>query len=113
METDQTEQAIAKIVREVFSGQLSYLEATRPLLTLLREVGVCDDDPDLLALVVVDSESDHLPIGSQRQNWSAEALERKAQELDHCEAWAKRTAEEHLRSLLHRYEQPAVTPQDS
>ena len=42
-------------------------------------------DPDFITFVAVDSETDHLPVDSERANWSAEALARKDKEIAQAE----------------------------
>lgn len=104
MEKDLARRAIFETAQAVLSGHLSYLEAARLLMNALRTAGVNEDDVDLMPFLVIDSECDHLPIGKQREFWSAEALRGKAPELARSEEWAKRTAEEHVKNLLRRFD---------
>lgn len=103
MDKDLAQRSIAETAHDILSGKLSYLDAARKFVNLLRMAGVSEDDSDFVPFVLIDSECDHLPIGRQREFWSAEALERKAPELARGEEWARRTAEEHVRNLLLRF----------
>ena len=62
-----------------------------------------DHDEDFLTFVAIDSETDHLPVDFERQNWSVEALERKDKEIADYEANAKVDAFEACRKLIKRF----------
>ena len=53
--------------------------------------------------MVIDSESEGLPIGSVRQYWSAEALDRKAPDVAHAERWAMETGREAFQRVVERF----------
>jgi len=52
---------------------------------------------------VIDSESEGLPIGSVRQYWSAEALDRKAPDVAHAERWAMETGRDAFQRVVERF----------
>ena len=72
---------VVRIARSVLAGTTSVLAAARELSNL-REIYPDDSDPDLLVLVSVDSQTDHLAIGDARRNWSASALARQDVEIE-------------------------------
>ena len=47
--------------------------------------GFFDRDEDFIPFVVINSETDHLPVDWERHNWSTEALEQKDQEIGKAE----------------------------
>jgi hypothetical protein len=69
---------------------------------LHNEVGWIQHDADFLTFVAIDSETDHLPVDSERQNWSIEALERKNEEMAKAEALYKDDAFAACRKLVER-----------
>lgn len=60
-------------------------------------------DEDFLAFVAIDSETDSLPVDLERHNWSAEALQRKDQEIIKAEQWAKEIAFPACKKLIERF----------
>ena len=62
-----------------------------------------DHDEDFLMFVAIDSETDHLPVDLERQNWNIEALERKDKEIENYEASAKTDALETCRKLIKKF----------
>ena len=60
-------------------------------------------DKDFLTFVAIDSETDHLPVDVERQNWSIEALERKDKETANYEADAKEDVLKICKKLIDRF----------
>lgn len=96
---------LADAARRMLSGELSFLDGTRIVLAQRRSAGIDDHDPDLTDFVLIDSETDHLPIGPQRAHWSTDALQAKEPEMRDAEAWARRIGETSAERLLERYAQ--------
>ena len=94
----------------MLAGDLSYVEGARVILASRRAAQIPERDPDITAFVIVESETDHLPIGAGRDNWSREALARMEPEVRQAEEWARRTAEEETRRLLQRFARDLATP---
>ena len=65
----------------MIDGSLDYLTGAHELTSLRNRAGIPDDDIDFLSFSGVHSETDHLPIGSYRNNWSKEALARHDPEI--------------------------------
>ncbi len=57
----------------------------------------------MMAFVLVESETDHLPIGAEEQNWSDEALVRKEPNLRRARAWATDVVREPCANLVSRF----------
>ena len=51
----------------------------------------------------VDSETDHLPVDTERKNWSAEALKRKDEEIAEAEAIYKKDVTAACWKLIERF----------
>ena len=69
--------------------------------------GWIERDEDFDAFVGICSETDHLPIGFERRNWSAEALAEKDPEVIEAERWAKEIAKPACKKLIERFAKPA------
>lgn len=61
-------------------------------------------DEDFLAFVAINSETDHLPVDSERKNWSAEALQRKDEEIAKAEGLYREKAFAACRKLIERFD---------
>ena len=97
---------ILALAKQLLSGQLGVIAASRELSPLRHEV-----EPEiaqvLVAFTAVDSETDALPIGEVRQYWSPEALERKDREITEAEKFYRATAIEAATRLLQLLEVPS------
>jgi hypothetical protein len=94
---------VAEIASDVLGGRVSMIEGARLLTSLCHEIEVAEDDPDLLALVTIESETDALPVGAERANWSIRGLTQKQPELSDAEAWAMEAGAEACRNLARRF----------
>ncbi len=87
----------------MLDGTLHYLEGAIELSSLRFAVGVSEDDKDFMAFVVVDSETDHLPVGACRDNWSSAALARLEPEIQQAVEWAKGVSWAACQSIVARF----------
>lgn len=95
---------VVDTARSMLDGKLSFLEGARLLSSLRHEADVRGDDADFLTFVVIDSETDALPIGMVRQFWSQHALENLATEIVEAELWAKELGGLACESLVRRFD---------
>ncbi len=93
----------AEVASGMLDGSIHYLEGAIDLSALRFEVDVPEDDKDFLAFTGVASEIDHLPIGTPRQYWSQEALERHEQEIKESIRWAKEFSLSECESIVARF----------
>jgi len=90
--------------RAMLSGELSYHEGSVIVLRLRCRVGgVLDFDEDFDAFVVIESETDHLPLKAQQPLWDQAALARMAPEYESVEAWAETFAPSACEKLIGRF----------
>ena len=94
----------------ILRGELGALAGARILCDLRFAVGpeippatFFRPDEDFDAFEAIESETDHLPIGWERSNWSAEALAEKEPEGARAEAWAKEVAFPACEKLMERF----------
>ena len=93
----------AKTAKAMLDGSMDYLEGSQVLSTIRYDVGLEDRDPDFEVFVLIDSETDSLPIGHARQYWNKEALEKLQPEYDSSIEWAKRMSQENCKSIVRRF----------
>src|SRR6266481_596686 len=79
---------VVVLAKRILSEGLEVLDGSCQIAALRGEIDIDLDDDDLMAFVCVMSETDHLPIGAEAQNWSDEALARKEPDIDRARAWA-------------------------
>jgi len=89
--------------KAILEGKIGVIEGSRLMQGLLRQTEVSEDDSDLLSFMGIDSETDCLPVGKERQHWSAEALKEKDIEIDRCEKLYRETAREACMSIIERW----------
>ena len=95
---------IVDIAKGALAGTVSILQAARELAELLSEAGVEDDEGELVNLFkTIDSETDHLPLGSQRQQWDAVSLKRKDSEIVEYERAFREEVLRACRTLISKY----------
>jgi len=94
--------AIHDTAQAMLAGELSCLEGARVILNHSSPAKLAWDDPDLLPLTGVVSETDALPLGEERMHWQAAALEALQAEIDSKEIWARRICEPPCKSLVIR-----------
>jgi hypothetical protein len=94
---------VGALARDILDGKLDILEGAREIVRLRHELEVPEDDPDLNAFVVIESETDALPIGRQREHWAVDVLARREPELADARKWAFEIAKEECRNLVARF----------
>jgi len=72
---------IVKVAQAILNGTIDIIEGSRMLHGLGHDECVDDLDPDFSIFVVIDSDTDHLPIGDVRKMWSVDALIEKDEEI--------------------------------
>lgn len=96
-------QELVALCRAMLSGELSYFEGAIRVCPLRFNIGVPEDDPDLMAFVAISSETDHLPPKHIQHRWSPEALHRLQPEFEKTEVWAEPFASKACESLINRF----------
>lgn len=94
---------IAAIAAVMLSGEVSFIEGSRQICRLRFDAEIADFDDDILAFVVIVSETDALPLGDERRLWNAEALAGLQPEIDHAEEWAKSTGRNACQAMVRRF----------
>ena len=95
------------LARQALDGTASAILAARSLIPLLRRLGLPREDPALEVLIAIESETDTLPVGPEREQWAPEVLESRASEIAEAEAWARRVGEQAFHDITRRWHQEA------
>jgi hypothetical protein len=98
---DPMTRRVVEIARAMLTGQVSFIEGSRGICEVVP--GGLRDDPDIIAFVLIDSETDALPVGAQQKLWQPKALEDLRPRIEQAEQWAKTTATAHCRNLIVRF----------
>lgn len=97
---------ILRIARQVLAGEVGIIAASRELGYLRHEV-----EPQLANILVtftaIDSETDALPVGDVRKEWSPEALHRKDKEIADAEDFYRDMAINAATELIRLLENPS------
>lgn len=96
-------QDLVALCRAMISGELSYFEGALRVCPLRFNIGVSEDDPDLMVFAGISSETDHLPPKHIQHRWSREALQRLQPEFERTEVWAKSFASKACENLIERF----------
>jgi hypothetical protein len=92
------------IARAVLAGEMDVLVGARDLCGLRFEVGVPNDDPDFDCFVLIESETDALPLADERSTWSAAALIRLAPDMARATKWATDLGWDAFQNVVRRFE---------
>jgi hypothetical protein len=65
--------------------------------------GVADSDPVFDPFVLVESETDHLPLKAQQHLWNPEALAKLIPEFQRTEVWAAKFVPAACEELIRRF----------
>jgi hypothetical protein len=93
----------AELASQALKGTSSAIVAAREIVSLRSRLGVSPDDADVETMVMIDSETDALPVGPERRNWAAQALDQKAPEIARSEGWAHETGKAAFEGIVRRW----------
>jgi hypothetical protein len=96
-------QKIVSTAKAILSSEIGIIAGSRDLLRLSQEIG-CEMEEDFILFVAMESETDHLPVDSERQYWDKEALKRKDVEIAEYESFHKYQAFEACRRIIGRFD---------
>lgn len=94
---------IGEVASQMLRREISFLEGIRKIVALRLEAGLLED-PDVMVLVAIDSETDALPLGPQiTEHWQPQALAALRPQIDDAENWARAVGITACRSLVERF----------
>jgi hypothetical protein len=101
--TLQARRKAASIARQVLMDDFDPIIAARQLGALRESAGVTRDDPDFTTFVAIDSETDSLPVETERHQWSTEALTKLGPEIAEARSWALTVGKAAFENVLRRF----------
>lgn len=97
---------ILRIAKQLIAGQIGVIAASRKLGYLRHEV-----EPQLAKILLtftgIDSETDALPVGEVRKEWSPDALQRKDKEIAEAEDFYRDSAIDAATEIVRLLEVPS------
>ena len=100
------ERQLLDIAQGVLAGRIGIIEGARLIMPLRPDLDPENEDQDLLAITGIESQTDHLPLGPWRAEWSPEALRAKDEELAENEDFFREAMFRRCRSLIERFSRP-------
>ncbi len=91
------------IAQQALTGALDPILAARKLKALRFDVDIPEDDPDFTCFVAIDSETDSLPLGLEREQWSSEGLARLSGQIEGARAWANTYGRPSFENVVRRF----------
>jgi len=83
--SDWERQWAREISEAVLDGRTTILEAARELISIAHTDAIASE-ADRKLIILIESETDDLPIGRVRKLWAADALQAKQPEIERAEA---------------------------
>jgi len=103
----QSRQQIVEVAQAMLDGKLGILEGCQRLVGYRWDVDPEQEDRELLGILGIQSQTDHLPVGRAREHWSPEALRAKDTEIAENETFFRESALQCCLVLVERYSRPA------
>ena len=96
-----TKTEVAIVAEQMLNGELELLEGCRKLVQLHSRSGAPDDDA-IITVIGIESETDDLPAGRDRERWAPDVLAEKDRQRDEYMARVRDPLMAALRSLAER-----------
>ncbi|MEJ8827509.1 DUF2489 domain-containing protein [Variovorax humicola] len=101
---NSVQRQLVLLAQAMLDGELSFFEGAAQVVALKRGlIELTDRDPDFDVFFIIQSETDHLPLESQRAQWSPTALAELGPEFERTEDWAKTFAPKACENLIQRF----------
>ncbi|MCP4674179.1 MAG: DUF2489 domain-containing protein [Deltaproteobacteria bacterium] len=101
---NQRRSEVIDVANKIIDGATGVIEGARELHVLQYEVSEDDFDSDFMVFNAINSETDHLPIGKVREQWSSSTLEMKDEEKTAAEKRFRKEAISACKKLIKRFE---------
>ena len=94
---------LVALATEMLAGSHSYIEGAVEINRIRSKLQIPPDDDDFATFVLIDSETDALPLAEKRSLWSASALEKLEPEIERSEKWARKAGATACQRLIDRF----------
>jgi hypothetical protein len=95
---------IVRVARKMLDREVGIIEGAREIVRLRHNTGIDDLDPVFIPLIAIDSETDDLPVGQERQFWADDALIEKDKLIMQAENTYRQEALAACRLILRRFQ---------
>ena len=99
---EELKQQIVDICRAAVRGEIGVIDASRKLRNLQYQLFESIDH-DFLCFIAIESETDHLPVGNERQYWNKEVLIEKDKEIAAYESDVKQKFLDACNQVIERF----------
>lgn len=97
-------QVLVSLAQSMLEGKLSFFEGAVKILAIKNMMDEIEEkDPDFDAFVIIRSETDHLPLHAQHQQWAPKVLNHLEPEFQRTEEWARSFAPQACKNLIIRF----------
>lgn len=93
---------VVSICELMLQDEIGIILGSRKLVALRHQLPDKFDE-DFIVFIGIDSQTDHLPVDSERKNWSVEALKIKDGDISECESYFKADAFAACKKLIQRF----------
>lgn len=101
---EDAKQQLVWLAQAMLDEELSYFEGASRVLKIKNKIaGIVESDEDFNAFMVIESETDHLPLKQQNHLWSKETLSTLAPEFIKTEQWARTFAPQACKNIIARF----------
>ena len=101
---EDVKQQLVRLAQAMLDEKLSYFEGASKVLKLKNKIAeTVESDEDFNAFIVIESETDHLPLKRHNHLWSKEALLALEPEFAKTEQWARTFAPQVCKNIIARF----------
>ena len=97
------QQRVVQVAEQILNQEIGLIEGARLLSRLRGEVTESQFDPDFTLFVGIDSETDALPVGDERQLWADSVLLEKDKEIKRLEDFYRDNVVAACKVLISRF----------
>jgi hypothetical protein len=92
-----------EIAESILSGKTGIIEGARALTVISHKLDSVETDTDFLIFKAIASETDHLPVGKERELWANSALQEKDIEIKQAENYREENIFSACRVLIEKW----------
>ncbi|MHC2333893.1 hypothetical protein [Bradyrhizobium sp. USDA 4454] len=92
---------IVETARSILAGETTAIEGARSIVRSCSRAKL-ENDPDIVPFIAIESETETLPLGGDRQYLQAKALADLEPEIEKAQPWARGIATARCQNLVNR-----------
>ena len=102
-QVQQLKKQLVELAENMISKRLGFLEGVRRFCNLSSNFNDSERSENFNLFIAIESETDHLPIGSVRKLWSDEALVRVDKEVEESERFYRKQVEAACQEIIKNF----------